>query len=124
MRKLLLVVSVLALALSPAMSQAASPLPTSKPMASTMMAGTPSAKAQIASVNSAHAKALKGPAYTAAILAKDNATVQKLLVAAGAPADMAVKIVDKRPGGTGPAARAKIKVTISCCPLTITIEIR
>ena len=124
MRKLLLVVSVLGLALSPAISQAASPPPTSKPMVSMAMAGTPSAKVQIAAVKSAHSKALKGKAYTAAILAKDNATVQRLLIAAGAPADVAVKIVDKRPGGTGPAARAKIKVTVSCCPLTITIEIR
>ena len=124
MRKLLLVVSVLALAFSPVMSQAANTPPTSKPMASTAMAGTPSAKMQIASVRSAHTKALKSADYKAAILAKDNAAVQKLLVSAGAPADVAVKIEDKRPGATGPAERARIKITVTCCPLTIVIEIR
>jgi hypothetical protein len=122
MRKLLIAVSVIALGLTASAAGAAT-TPPAKPTIAASMAATPSTKVQIASVESAHASALKNGAYSEAILSKDTAAVQKALVAAGAPAGVVAKIVDTRPAGGSPAARSRITIRVTCCPLTIIITI-
>lgn len=96
--------------------------PTTNSPVMNAMTKMPSTAQQIALVKSAHAKELKNKAYTAAILKGDTAAVQKFLVAAGAPSDVVVKIGDARKAGDVKSP-ARIKVTVTCCPLTITISI-
>ena len=120
MRKLLIASLLLLGSLGLPAAYAATPTP-SKPVISSMTK-MPSSAEQIAMAKGAHAKALKNKAYTAAILKGDTAAVQKLLVAAGAPSDVVVKIDDTRKPADMKAA-ARIKITVTCCPLTITISI-
>ena len=120
MRKLL-IASVLMLGSLGLSAAYAAPVTNGKPVISSMTK-LPSTAEQIATTKGAHAKALKNKAYTAAILKGDTATVQKLLVAAGAPSDVMVKIDDARKPADMKAA-ARIKITVTCCPLTITITI-
>ena len=120
MRKLLIATLLVVGSLGISSAYAASPTAGSPVMNS--MTKTPSSAEQIATVRTAHTKALKNKAYMAAILKGDTATAQKLLVEAGAPGDVVVKIDDARkPDQTKAASRVKISVT--CCPLTITITI-
>lgn len=120
MRKLLIASLLVVGSLGLSAAYAAPPT-TGSPVINSMTK-MPSTAHQIAAVKAAHAKALKNKAYTAAIMKGDTATVQKMLVAAGAPSDVVVKINDTRKPNELKAA-ARIRVTVTCCPLTINIDI-
>ncbi|MGN6099506.1 MAG: hypothetical protein ACTHOR_00020 [Devosia sp.] len=122
MRKLLVFTSILAFA---AMAAPAVEASTTTPPPSSMsssMTKMPSAAAQIALVKKAHSKALKNKDYVAALQKGDTAAAQKILVASGAPAETVVKINNtQKPGST---ARPRVTISVTCCPLTITITIK
>jgi hypothetical protein len=120
MRKLLIASLLVVGSLGLSAAYAAPPT-TGSPVMNSMTKVPPAAE-QIASVKAAHAKALKNKAYTAAILKGDTAAAHKMLVAAGAPSDVVVKINDTRKPNEMKAA-ARIRVSVTCCPLTITIDI-